>query len=65
VHIIYLGLLTRRVPILGPFAPTHVGSPNSAGFRPFGDLYDIKYLASKIALPVIEWRDVKRLLEPG
>jgi hypothetical protein len=64
VHIIYLGLLTRRVPILGPFAPTHVGSPNS-GSIPFGDLYDIECLASKIAFPVIEWRDVKRPLEPG
>lgn len=58
INYIYLGLLTNRVPILGPFAPTHVGFAED--LIPFGDIYDVERLAAEIRFPVIEWRDVKK-----
>lgn len=53
-------MLTRRVPIIGPFAPTHVGTAKDAGFIPFGDLYDVPRMARELEWPIVEWRDVKK-----
>lgn len=59
INYIYLGLLTHRVPILGPFAPTHVGFDED--LIPFGDIYDVERLSEELRWPVLEWRDVKKL----
>jgi hypothetical protein len=50
---------------MGPFAPTHVGNGNEAGFVPFGDVFDVPRLAEAMHFPVLEWRDVKKPTVPG
>lgn len=54
---IYLALITQRVPILPPFAPTHVGG--DAPRVPFGEVFDVPWLAAAIHSPILEWKDVK------
>lgn len=61
---IFLAHLTNRIPIIGPFAPTHVGNDNEAGFIPFGDVFDVPRLAKALHIPVLEWRDVKKPASP-
>lgn len=52
-----MALLTDRVAILPPFAPSHIGQ--DAGLFPFGEVFDVPRLSKEMGLPVIEWRDVK------
>ncbi|KAI0315253.1 hypothetical protein OF83DRAFT_366370 [Amylostereum chailletii] len=56
-NLIYLAILTQRVPILGQFIPSHIGG--DAGTIPFSEVFDIDLLSEKIGMPVLEWRDVK------
>ncbi|KDR75120.1 hypothetical protein GALMADRAFT_249033 [Galerina marginata CBS 339.88] len=60
VNMIYLGTLTDRIPIIPPFAPDHHIS-SSAGIIPFGDIFDLDQLRQQLRLPILEWRDVKKL----
>lgn len=55
---IYLGLLTGRIPVIPPFAPTHVGG--DANNILFSEVFDISRLSSLIGSPVIEWADLKQ-----
>jgi len=57
---IYLGTITDRVPIIPPFAPDHHIS-SSAGIIPFGDIFDLEHLRHVLRIPILEWRDVKKL----
>jgi len=50
-------MLTERVPIIGPFNPSHVGG--DAGEIPFSEIFDIEYLSKTIGVPVLEWSEVK------
>jgi hypothetical protein len=50
-------LLTERVPIIGPFTPSHIGG--DAGVIPFGEVFDIDYLSEAIGIPVLQWSEVK------
>jgi hypothetical protein len=52
-------MLTERVPIIGPFTPSHIGG--DAGNVLFGEVFDIDYLSDKIGMPVLEWHEVKNL----
>ncbi|KAF8311624.1 hypothetical protein DL93DRAFT_2139392 [Clavulina sp. PMI_390] len=63
INYIYIGILTHRIPIIGPFAPTHVGFDED--LIPFGEIYDVERLASEIGHPVVEWRDVKKPYKEG
>ncbi|KAF8913143.1 hypothetical protein CPB84DRAFT_1812062 [Gymnopilus junonius] len=57
MNLIYLGILTDRVPILPMFVPSHIG-----GDVPpinFGDVFDVSRLAKNIRKPVLEWHQVK------
>ncbi|KZO99639.1 hypothetical protein CALVIDRAFT_354484 [Calocera viscosa TUFC12733] len=56
-NMLYLALLTQRVPILGPFVPSHLQA--SAGYIPFGDVFDIPRMARDMNWPLLEWSDVK------
>lgn len=56
-NLVYLALLTGRTAVLGPFAPSHVGS--DAGIIPLGEVFDVPRLNVLLNHPVIEWRDVK------
>ena len=55
-------MLTERVPIVGPFTPSHIGG--DAGNALFSEVFDIEYLSDKIGMPVLEWHEVKNLSTP-
>jgi len=61
-NLIYLALITERVPIIGPFTPSHI--VGDAGNIPFGEVFDMDYLSEKIGIPVLEWHEVKNLTAP-
>ncbi|KAI0275007.1 hypothetical protein BC834DRAFT_850667 [Gloeopeniophorella convolvens] len=56
-NLIYLAMITERVPIIGPFTPSHIGG--DAGIIPFGEVFDVDYLSKAIGMPVLEWSEVK------
>ena len=58
-NMIYLAILTKRVPILARFAPTHVG--NEAGFIPFSEIFDLPRMSKALGIPLIEWGQLKNL----
>ena len=49
--------MTQRVPILPPFAPSHVGA--DAPSAPFGEVFDLPWLSAAIHSPILEWNQVK------
>lgn len=57
-NLIYLAIITDRVPIIPPFVPSHIGG--DAGSIAFGDVFNTTRLGESIGIPVIEWKDVKR-----
>ncbi|KAJ7631211.1 hypothetical protein FB45DRAFT_917836 [Roridomyces roridus] len=64
MNLIYLGLITDRVPVIPPFLPSHlmlstVGNEFSA--LNFGHVFDLPYLREKIGKPVLEWNELKAL----
>ena len=50
-------MLTERVPIIGPFTPSHIGG--DAGNILFSEVFDVEYLSKTIGIPVLEWSEVK------
>lgn len=50
-------MLTQRVPIIGPFTPSHIGG--DAGDVLFSEVFDIDYLSESIGISVLEWSEVK------
>ncbi|KAL0951547.1 hypothetical protein HGRIS_008230 [Hohenbuehelia grisea] len=56
-NLIYLALITDRIPVLAMFTPSHIGG----GEAPiaFGDVFDVPRLRQLIGKPVLEWREVK------
>ncbi|THH12795.1 hypothetical protein EW146_g7360 [Bondarzewia mesenterica] len=62
-NLVYLAMITERVPIIGPFTPSHIGS--EAGGIPFSEVFDLDYLSKAINLPVVEWDEVKDLSDPS
>ncbi|EJT99488.1 hypothetical protein DACRYDRAFT_55580, partial [Dacryopinax primogenitus] len=58
-NLLFLSLLTERIPVLGPFVPSHL-SP-SAGYLPFSEVFDLPLLAHELHTPILEWSDVKRV----
>ncbi|KAG9002022.1 hypothetical protein FRB94_004172 [Tulasnella sp. JGI-2019a] len=59
VNLIYLAILSSRVPVIPPHVPMHVGSSSEVGILPFGDVWDIERLREQTGVPILEWRDVK------
>ncbi|PPQ63687.1 hypothetical protein CVT24_004572 [Panaeolus cyanescens] len=60
VNMIYLGLITDRIPILPPFAPDHHISYD-AGAVPFGRVFNVTRLSQALHKPIVEWHQVKDL----
>jgi len=56
-NLIYLAMITQRVPVIGNFTPSHIGG--DAGTVPFSEVFDVDYLSNSIGMPVLEWLDVK------
>ena len=56
-NLIYLALITERVPILGPFSSNpHTGA---IGSFPVGSIFDLPRLRKSLGRPVLEFHDVK------
>ncbi|KAJ2914438.1 hypothetical protein MD484_g5967, partial [Candolleomyces efflorescens] len=61
VNMIYLGVLSQRIPIIPPFVPqSHVSA--GAGILPFSHIYNLSNLRNALKHPVLEWSDVKTLI---
>ncbi|KAJ6547863.1 hypothetical protein B0H10DRAFT_2170100 [Mycena sp. CBHHK59/15] len=59
-NLIYLGLITERVPIIPLFTPMHVAEgPSHGPTLDFGDVFDIPRLQRALRKPILEWRQVK------
>ncbi|KAG6330606.1 hypothetical protein ID866_8483 [Astraeus odoratus] len=58
-NLIYLAMLTERVPILPRFLPTHVGGDQP--YIPFSEVFDIPRLSRTLRMPILEWDQVKDL----
>ncbi|KAG1754887.1 uncharacterized protein EDB91DRAFT_1276371 [Suillus paluster] len=56
-NLIYLALITERIPIIGKFTPSHVD--NSAPPFAFGEVIDVPRLTQAIGIPLLEWHEVK------
>ncbi|TFK36992.1 hypothetical protein BDQ12DRAFT_686205 [Crucibulum laeve] len=56
-NLIYLGLLTERIPVVPMFVPSHIGG--SVPPIDFGEVFDVPRLSKAIRLPVVEWHQVK------
>ncbi|KAG1838331.1 hypothetical protein C8R48DRAFT_666854 [Suillus tomentosus] len=56
-NLIYLALITERIPIIAKFIPSHVD--NSAPPFAFGEVFDVPRLSQAIKSPIIEWHEVK------
>lgn len=54
---LYLALMTQRVPILPPFAPSHIGE--DAPRAPFSEVFDLPRLSAALHMSILEWKDVK------
>lgn len=63
-NLIYLALITDRIPVVPKFTPSHVLVDGHANNLAFGEVFDIPRLAKLIRSPVLEWRDVKIDEEP-
>ncbi|KAJ7103376.1 hypothetical protein B0H15DRAFT_209997 [Mycena belliarum] len=66
MNLIYLGLITERIPIIPEFIPSHIGGHVPP--IPFGEVFDVPRLRNALGVSVLEWRDVKQhnstVLEP-
>lgn len=58
-NLIYLALITDRIPVLPKFTPSHVLVEGRVGDLPFGEIFDVPLLSLLLKTPVLEWRDVK------
>ncbi|KAF8210803.1 hypothetical protein K438DRAFT_1664765 [Mycena galopus ATCC 62051] len=60
-NMIYLSMLTERVPILPFFTPTHVNKASGFPVPPidFGEVFDVPRLSYELRKPVLEWWQVK------
>ena len=56
MNLIYLGVITSRVPIIPMFTPSHVRGANPV---PFGDVFDVERFIDESGIDIVEWRDVK------
>jgi hypothetical protein len=61
-NLIYLGLLTDRVPVVGRFMPSHI--EGNAQPIPFGEVFDLPRLRRALGRPIVEWDDVKDIDSP-
>ncbi|KAJ6621218.1 hypothetical protein B0H10DRAFT_1790422 [Mycena sp. CBHHK59/15] len=59
INLIYLGLITDRVPIVPMFIPSHIGGHVPP--IPFGQVFDVPRLRNELGKSVLEWREVKDL----
>ncbi|KIO33664.1 hypothetical protein M407DRAFT_65342 [Tulasnella calospora MUT 4182] len=59
-NMIYLAVISRRIPILGPLLPmkSHLGAGGKT--IDFGEIFDLPRLSQAIQTPILQWSDVKK-----
>ncbi|KAJ7886028.1 hypothetical protein B0H13DRAFT_2343047 [Mycena leptocephala] len=57
MNLLYLALITERVPVIPYFTPTHVGG--GAPTLAFGEVFDLPRLQKDIGTRILEWHQVK------
>ncbi|KAJ7623687.1 hypothetical protein FB45DRAFT_797959 [Roridomyces roridus] len=65
MNLIYLGLITERIPILAPFARKKRHGVKSEEFVPFSRLFNISRMQEEVGVRVLEWGEVKDLTSAG
>ncbi|KAH0591053.1 hypothetical protein H2248_001162 [Termitomyces sp. 'cryptogamus'] len=56
INLIYLAIITDRIPVIAMFIPSHVqAAPNVD----FGLVFDVPRLRKALNIPVLEWHEVK------
>ncbi|KAJ3544446.1 hypothetical protein NMY22_g2773 [Coprinellus aureogranulatus] len=60
MHLIYLAVITQRIPIVPPMIPPG-WVPIDAGMIPFGELFNLTTLRANLRHPVLEWAEVKAI----
>lgn len=58
MNLLYLAMITERVPVIPYFTPTHVGGGNAPTLA-FGEVFDIPRLQKAIGSRILEWHEVK------
>ncbi|KAH6918153.1 hypothetical protein BKA70DRAFT_1089311 [Coprinopsis sp. MPI-PUGE-AT-0042] len=58
INLIYVGVLTDRIPIIGPFVPSHL--PHDVGTIPFDEVFDLPRLQEEMKMHVVQWSEVKQ-----
>jgi hypothetical protein len=62
MNLIYLAMLTERIPILPVFNPSHISGGSSdteVVDTTFGEVFDVPRLAKELRMPILEWWQVK------
>ncbi len=57
MNLIYLGMITDRVPIVAMFVPLHIGQDVPPIF--FSDVFDVPRFTRESGFPLLEWHEVK------
>ncbi|KAJ7230619.1 hypothetical protein GGX14DRAFT_344179, partial [Mycena pura] len=57
MNLLYLAIITERIPVIPYFTPTHVGG--SAPTIAFGDVFDLPRLQKELGMRILEWHQVK------
>ncbi|KAJ7173652.1 hypothetical protein C8R46DRAFT_1083522 [Mycena filopes] len=57
MNLIYMGLITERIPIMPPFIPVY--QPQDSPELDFGEVFDIPRLQKAMGWPILEWPQVK------
>lgn len=57
---IYLAVMTRRIPILGPLLPLELHLGAGGNTIDFGEIFDLPRLSEAIQTPILQWSDVKK-----
>ncbi|GJE85810.1 O-fucosyltransferase family protein [Phanerochaete sordida] len=57
MNLIYLGIITDRVPVVAMFTPSHIGG--DAGVITFGEVFDVQRFRDESGTPLLEWLEVK------
>ncbi|CAE6442897.1 unnamed protein product [Rhizoctonia solani] len=60
VSLVYLSILTRRVPVVPAFLAEHFGKATDIAPTPFSDVFDLPYLSEKLGISLVEWHELKR-----
>jgi len=56
MNLIYLAIITDRIPIIPVFVPSHIGNVPPIDF---GLVFDVPRLRKSLGIPVLEWNEVK------